>query len=1324
MEMTYYIPFSLFFIIVAIGMLLINKITKGKMKVIEKFIVVICIIASISTASLKVVSLMNNKTESLRNIYSGYVYLLEGSMEKADQYFNKELDQNENNELALYGKSQINVIKGNYNESRNILEKTLSITKDENLQKVMESDLKELENSQSKTRSEIEVKAVDSLNEVVESIKKKNKRKIDEIDKYVSIEQKLNSNEDTYKLERALEDMLAKDNNDIEAKKLLAKTYLQNNRFKEAYEEMIEVVSKEKDLSNITLLSDIVIECHYNNINLLDEEDKEIQKYNKKLKKIEEDIKKIDDNNTLNTIIKKNENNEKLEELYSTKEKIKKEKQSVIIKRTINYLSALFDKNDKDEILKKLQIAKLYYISGENEKSKDFINKAIDGINTLKDTNNYTTKALNEYSENLIENREKKNENRIKESAKKIINVVNAELSDPIKDSDINSAWEDFLVAYAKYSNIPVVITKIDVKKYPDITVYTNFGGEKQGWLYFNKNFNNSDFEIEDTNQKIKDFTVEKIDNNKTNICIAIDKSQSMSGMALREAKNASIEFIRNIGRTDRVGIIAFSDDIVTLSDLSKDEAKLEAKINSISEGGDTSVYDAGIEAINKIKDEDAKKVVILLTDGSDNSSYSDSEELIQIANSNETVVYTIGLGKVQDNVLSEIASRTGGQFYKAPSSVELSMIYEEIQKKINNIYKFNYSIAENTTKDHRYSKIILSKDKGFDIKDYVVDDIGQAGVDETFSSGPEDNIELTYEETADYEFIPGDKVENKLMFESINISNIIKASDGKEYSVIINGKGFNKSELNIKVGKYNIDKNKFEVVDGNKIKVFLPEDIEIGHYSIYGENQLGEKALLRKALAITKPNQEKQIILGDMIIKADSIIQTAIGYSAFGNIVINDFIYIDKPIEIDTNKQHNTQHNYFSGKISGNGKMYIKFNPYSDNFIVKNFKIHEQILDSNEFEIEAKNIGSYIYNKNMTDQRVMMPILQLQPKKIKVLKDEIEISALKFYLAGLDDESKKAVRNLSKFTKKVPLWVSTSEFKVSVNSEGYHFKSTEIWLEDTITAVPKLLYLKKLIIKADLPEGALSAKGTIMLGSIFGEGLSDKLGLKFKLEAKDMNLDTIEMQLKYTIPIKAPFLYLESVGGGVSELANADNWLDARLKLLASASSFKIKKIPIIGDIDVIKFSELELNTRFSSKQFGFKGKAKFLTTDIAELKVQFGATKKRDTDVEGFLLEGKAYADYELLNCEFNLDTLLYMTLNDNGYYSKANGDVYYKDYFWELDGGCISEISMTKKYVQYNLSVNNGKDDVDLLLRFEDGEDEPFWNIGNRIKFEINF
>jgi VWFA-related protein len=946
-------------------MLLVNKITKGKMKAIEKITVSICIIASISIASLEVVSLIDSKTESFINLYSGYVYLMDGSTEKANQYFDKELAKNKNADLALYGKSKIYALQGNCNESKKMLEYTLLKTKDEELKKVIKCELKELENSEAKTINEIEVQVFDSLNEVIESLRTNNKRKIDEIDKYVSIEQKLNYDEDTHEIEKTLEVMLEKDKKNVRVKKLLAKTYLQNDRYKEAYEEMKQVVAKKKDLSNITLLSDIIIECYYNNIDLLGEEDKEIQKYNKKLLKLDEDIRKINEKNSLSTVIKKNDYDKKIKKLENSKAKIEKEKKSVIIERTINYLNALVNIHEKDAIIKKLQIAKLYYINGDNEKSKDLINKAVNKIRKLKYSNDYIGKVFSEYNENSLEDRDQKNETKIRNSVKKVIDVVNSDLSDVMKNNSTNKAWSDFLTAYAKYSNIPIVITNIDTQQYPHVTVYSNLGGEKQEWLYFNKTFKKSDFELEDTNQKITDFTVEKVKNSKTNICITIDKSSSMRGMALREAKNASIEFIRNIGRDDSVGLITFSDNIDVLSDLSKDKERLEGKINSIREGGDTSIYDGGIEAIRKIKDQEGKKIVILLTDGADNSSHSSPEELIEIANQHGVIIYTIGLGEIQYNVLNNMASRTGGEFYNAPSSVELSMIYEEIQNKINNIYKFSYSIEENTNENDRYSKIMLSKDEGFDTKPYAIE---QADGEEV-SNSQAGNDEKTIEEASKYEFIPEDSIDKKLIFESLKYSHIIKAADNKAYSVIINGKGFNESKFKIKVGKYNIDNDKFEIVSGNKIKVYLPQDIKIGHYTIYGENELGEKTFLKDALTITRPNRTTEICLGDMTIKADSMTVTENGYSVFGNIVINDFIYINRPIDIDTKAEHNTEHRYYSGKVGGNGKIYIKFNPYSDNFVVKHFKIHEQILDSNEFEIEVQNNGSTMYNKNDTDK-------------------------------------------------------------------------------------------------------------------------------------------------------------------------------------------------------------------------------------------------------------------------------------------------------------------------------------------------------------------
>ncbi len=1331
MEITYYISLSLFFFVIAAGMIIINKATKSKMKFKEVFTVILCIAISIGIGYLGFNSFMDSKIETLENLYTGYTYFLEGSVEKADQYFSKELVSDNDNAHALYGKGVIRFMNGDYKGAKKILKKASSKTKEEGLNNIIKSKLKSIEDIEEnglneEDREEIIEDFIDSVEDVARTLGNSNRKVAETIEDCVEIEEKLNKGGDIEEIKEDIEDLLDEDKDNADIKKLLVNAYLQEGEYEEAFTVIKEVVEQEDDLNNLVFLADVMAECYNNDINLLSSNDSEI-------KEIEEEIDEIIDELEEETedlekgSYSSEEKREKIEEniieLKIEKQQLEKDRNGVIIERVIGLLEAKLDISDINNIVKDLQIAKLYHILGDNEKSKEYIDEITKALSILKNTDSYFAESLQEFNEHVNKSREEKNEEEIKKAVEKVINTVNSEVSQAIKNNEKNQGWEDFLVAYAKYANVPLIITRVEADNYPEITAYANIGGDMEQWFHDNATFDESYFQIDDTETDIKDFTVEKIEGSRTNICLVIDKSGSMMGSALEGAKTASIEFIRKIADEDRITLLAFSNELEILSELSKDKIELERKVYTIEEGGGTSLYDAGIEAVNKIKNEKGRRVVLLLTDGLDEHSRYPLDDLIEAAVTSDVVIYTIGLGEIEGAVLSEIASRTQGQFYNAPNSTELSMVYKEIQDKIKNTYKFTYSVDEEDSSTHRYTKVILSGDKGFDIMDYVVDGANSDVLSSQFENNSLDNI--LDEEVDKYEFISVDEMDSKLVFQHLSTNNIIKTSKSKDPIITITGNGFNKSNISIKIGNYRIDKNNVQIMNNKELQVTLTEDIPIGTYSIHGENELGEKTSLYNTLTFSEPGNTHEIQLGDMAIKANTMVETAKGYRVSGNIVINDYIYIDQPIELDTGGKHSSDHNYISGTINGNGKIYVKFNKNSDNFIVKNFNVHEQILDKNKFEIVARNSGTILNNLNILDERFMAPILQIQPKQMKILEDEIEITTSKFHMAGLDKESKNAIRNLNKFTKKVPLWVTNSEVKIAVTPEGYSIKSGEIEVQSTVTVVPQIISLEKFKLWANMDEGILGAQGSLKAGRIFGPKLADELELKFKLEALELKLDTIELVLNYTVPIKAPFLYLEGLGGGVSELAKADNILDARIMILAETSSFKIpKKIPWIGDKAVFEFDRLELNTRFSSQQYGFKGSAKFLTSPIGELSVQFGKTKKRPSDVEGFLLEGNTNINLGNKLWQLDLNTDLYVTLNKDGFYSKAHGDMYSKGLFSEFEGGCDSEITISTEFTQFKLSLNNGKDDIELLLRLEDSEDEPFWNLSKRVSVDISF
>ncbi|MDD5225748.1 MAG: VWA domain-containing protein [Candidatus Omnitrophica bacterium] len=200
---------------------------------------------------------------------------------------------------------------------------------------------------------------------------------------------------------------------------------------------------------------------------------------------------------------------------------------------------------------------------------------------------------------------------------------------------------------------------------------------------------------------------------NGVDIMIALDISGSMLAEDFQPenrvyvAKQEAIKFIK--GReNDRVGLVVFAKKAFTQCPLTLDyriliELLSEIRVGMIADG--TAIGMGIATAVNRLRDSNAKsKVIILITDGENNSGNIDPVTAAELAKSFGVKVYTIGVGKggmvpfpvddplfgkryVQANVeidemtLKRIADITGGLFFRARDPVALSEIYERINK-------------------------------------------------------------------------------------------------------------------------------------------------------------------------------------------------------------------------------------------------------------------------------------------------------------------------------------------------------------------------------------------------------------------------------------------------------------------------------------------------------------------------------------------------------------------------------------------------------------------------------------------------------------------
>ena len=202
-----------------------------------------------------------------------------------------------------------------------------------------------------------------------------------------------------------------------------------------------------------------------------------------------------------------------------------------------------------------------------------------------------------------------------------------------------------------------------------------------------------------------------KVDTEGVDIVLAMDVSTSMLARDLtpdriNASKDIAIEFISQ-RPSDRMGIVVFAGESFTQCPLTTDRATLinlmkEVQTDLIEDG--TAIGNGLATAVARLKDSDARsRVVILLTDGVNNSGEVSPQTAAEIAKTYGVRVYTIGVGKegmapypvmtpfgvqvqnmkveIDEKLLKEVAESTGGRYFRATDNTKLAEIYSEINK-------------------------------------------------------------------------------------------------------------------------------------------------------------------------------------------------------------------------------------------------------------------------------------------------------------------------------------------------------------------------------------------------------------------------------------------------------------------------------------------------------------------------------------------------------------------------------------------------------------------------------------------------------------------
>ena len=218
-------------------------------------------------------------------------------------------------------------------------------------------------------------------------------------------------------------------------------------------------------------------------------------------------------------------------------------------------------------------------------------------------------------------------------------------------------------------------------------------------------------------------------------IMLAIDISGSMLARDFKPdritaAKEVASSFVADrVG--DRIGLAVFAGEAFTQSPLTTDKSSLQTMLARVRSGvieDGTAIGNGLATAINRLRESDSKsKVVILLTDGVNNRGEMSPLMAADIAADMGIKVYTIGVGtrgkapypaldmfgnmtyqmadvEIDEETLTEIATRTGGKYFRATDKEKLKAIYDEI----NELEKTKVEITDLTIFHEEFLPLLL----------------------------------------------------------------------------------------------------------------------------------------------------------------------------------------------------------------------------------------------------------------------------------------------------------------------------------------------------------------------------------------------------------------------------------------------------------------------------------------------------------------------------------------------------------------------------------------------------------------------------------------
>jgi VWFA-related protein len=245
-----------------------------------------------------------------------------------------------------------------------------------------------------------------------------------------------------------------------------------------------------------------------------------------------------------------------------------------------------------------------------------------------------------------------------------------------------------------------VKITQVDNSKFPQVTVYisvTDAAGQPVG-------VDPSTIQIFENGELMPTQTAGGGGQGGVGpltTMLVMDVSGSMDkGGKIDGAKAAAKAYVDQMRSGDQAGLMIYNTRSAYVQELTQDHNVLKSAIDNIQTGGDTAMYDAVFAAEEILREVQGRKAIIAVTDGLDNSSSRNEDDVVNGIGPSGLSISTIGLGDpstseqpgLDESGLRSLAQRSGGGYSFAGDAASLSALFQMYGRELQSEYAVTYT--------------------------------------------------------------------------------------------------------------------------------------------------------------------------------------------------------------------------------------------------------------------------------------------------------------------------------------------------------------------------------------------------------------------------------------------------------------------------------------------------------------------------------------------------------------------------------------------------------------------------------------------------------